>query len=391
MCLPHCPTYNATQLESESPRGRIAIIQGLIDAKISNTQQALAHINNCLSCRACEKICPSNVRYGALLDQFKSNQQKNVQPAKQRFIKSSLRFVLLHPKINAAIVTVAKLFRLNALLGLTNTGLSNKRNIYKPNKSNYPTTAKQACNNNNIALFIGCTGSSLDKQTLNDILYVLNIIGYNVSVSRAATCCGALDAHAGREQSALQLASNNITAFNNLNADSIVYFATGCGAQLSEYHQLNWPTKQQHDSALQFTKKLFEITKFIELNWPKKITLKHSNLSIAIHEPCTHRNVLQESDSAAKLFSHIKNIKIITLNDNKFCCGAAGDYMFTHQTAANNLRAPKLKEIKQLKPDRVLTTNIGCALHLRKGLHHNKQSVPVMHPISLLAELIVND
>lgn len=390
MCLPHCPTYHATQLESESPRGRIAIMQGLIADQIENTQQAFAHIDNCLSCRACEKICPSNVSYGALLDQFKSQQQANLQPVRQRYLKSLLRFVLLHPKINMILLTIAKILKLHDVIGITKSRVPNTRAIYKTSQTDYPTTANNIIKKNTVALFVGCTGSSFDRQTLNDSIFVLNNLGYNVLISRTKTCCGALDAHAGREASAMNLASKNISTFNSLNADHIVYFATGCGAQLTEYHQIKWLTKQQQDNALKFTNKLSELSKFIQLHWSEKIKLKNSVLSVAIHEPCTHRNVLKESDSCAKLISQFSNINILTLKENKFCCGAAGDYMYSHKTMANTLRAAKLKEINQLTPDRLLTTNIGCALHLRKGLGQQKQLVPVMHPVSFIAELIVD-
>ncbi|HLF98122.1 MAG TPA: hypothetical protein VI457_13340, partial [Methylococcaceae bacterium] len=45
------------------------------------------------------------------------------------------------------------------------------------------------------------------------------------------------------------------------------------------------------------------------------------------------------------------------------------------------LRQPLLERIRAAKPDILVTSNIGCALHLRSGL----RGVEVIHPATLLA------
>ena len=39
LCLPHCPTYKITQNECESPRGRIALMEGLATKQIPFSQK----------------------------------------------------------------------------------------------------------------------------------------------------------------------------------------------------------------------------------------------------------------------------------------------------------------------------------------------------------------
>jgi glycolate oxidase iron-sulfur subunit len=389
MCLPYCPTYTATQLESESPRGRIAIIQGLISHKISNTPKALAHLDNCLTCRACEKICPSDVNYGELLDQFKSHTKGKLSTPQKQLLKSFIRFVLLNVKLKSIILFCIKLVKLENLIGIPTAQKKLTPTIFYPNKTLYQTTHPELqVNQNIVGLFVGCTGSSFDRQTLNDVIFVLNTIGFNVKIANASKCCGALDSHAGHEQEATLFAEQNIKLFNELNVDHIVYFASGCGAQLSEYHKINWGSSNKQENANTFTNKLSEVCNFIHEFLPDKIQFKETSQIIAIHEPCTHRNVLKQSEIGFQLLSRINNIKLLRLEENKFCCGAAGDYMMTHKAMANKLRSAKLKELSSLKPDLLLTTNIGCAMHLRKGLFSDKQSIAVKHPVSLIAELL---
>ena len=69
-CLPSCPTYIETgQNEVHSPRGRIALMKGLVDGVIEPSDEVKESIDLCLGCRACEPVCPSGVQFGHLLEQ----------------------------------------------------------------------------------------------------------------------------------------------------------------------------------------------------------------------------------------------------------------------------------------------------------------------------------
>ena len=69
-CLPSCPTYGQTnQYEAASPRGRIALMKGVVDGLIEPDESVEKQLNLCLGCRACEPVCPSGVKYGHLLEE----------------------------------------------------------------------------------------------------------------------------------------------------------------------------------------------------------------------------------------------------------------------------------------------------------------------------------
>ena len=67
-CLTACPTYLDTGLETESPRGRIALMRAVTEERLPLTNRIIDHWALCLQCRACEAVCPSGVPFGHMME-----------------------------------------------------------------------------------------------------------------------------------------------------------------------------------------------------------------------------------------------------------------------------------------------------------------------------------
>ena len=66
-CAPTCPTYALLGDELDGPRGRIYLMKAMLEGNPVSERTQL-HLDRCLTCRSCESVCPSGVRYGRLLE-----------------------------------------------------------------------------------------------------------------------------------------------------------------------------------------------------------------------------------------------------------------------------------------------------------------------------------
>lgn len=382
LCLPHCPTYRKTASEAESPRGRISLIQGLIAGKLDADDTLRTHLDNCLLCRACENACPSQVAFGSLMDEARSALGPNPNAPEQRIPLQQLATDKKLQRREANKLWLSDRTGLRALgrgLGITHAlGLERFEqlapSIERPHdwQDYYPAHKEQR---GDVALFTGCFGDMFDQATLSAAIAVLNACGYGVHVPAAQTCCGALHEHGGQHAQAQQLAQQNAATFNALKIEAVISCASGCGSQLSEY-------KNKIGQALPVE----DISQFLaRIEWPSSRQLRPLAQTVAVHEPCSLRNVLKQTQPVYTLLGRIPQLKVTPLDGNQFCCGAAGSYMIDHPDMADQLRNDKVSATKQASPDILVSSNIGCALHIAAGLRQDRQRVEVIHPVQLLA------
>ncbi|HEY8219685.1 MAG TPA: (Fe-S)-binding protein [Methylobacter sp.] len=381
LCLPHCPTYNKTQNENESPRGRIALIQAWAGKHLETSKKLVEHIDNCLLCRSCERACPAVVPYGRLINNFRE-QIKNERnatlsvsllkrvthnKAAGRLAQSGLKFYQ-----TTALQKTARLLKLPELLRLDKIDrLLPDYHEPKPLAPFYPATAEVK---GNVGLFVGCMGSLLDHETVDAAIKVLTAAGFNVSIPEQQTCCGALDLHDGDTETSEQLAVANCTAFADKNLDAIVTIASGCGSQMREYRQAD------------FAKKVVDISQFlIKSGCDLSSQLLPLAASVCLHTPCSLKNVMREEQGALKLLQQIPGIKIRPLPATIQCCGSAGSYMLDHPQMSQALLNDLLNAALEDQPEYLVSSNIGCALHISAGLKERGIALEVLHPVTLIA------
>ena len=63
--------------------------------------------------------------------------------------------------------------------------------------------------------------------------------------------------------------------------------------------------------------------------------------------------------------------------------------MLTDYRTSSSLRDPVVEQVKEIAPDMVISSNIGCLLHLAEGLRGAGLDIPVKHPVSLIADLLI--
>lgn len=381
LCLPHCPTYNKTQNENESPRGRIALIQAWAGRHLETSKNLVEHIDNCLLCRSCERVCPAVVPYGRLINDFR----EQIKGERDTTLAVSLLKRVSHNKTagrlaqsglklyqTTALQKTARFLKLPKLLRLDKIDRL-LPGYHEPTHlaSHYPATTEAR---GNVGLFIGCMGSLLDHETVNAAIEVLTAAGFNVSIPKQQTCCGALDLHAGDNGMSGQLAATNCSAFADKNLDAIVTIASGCGSQMQEYQQA------------EFAGKVVDISQFlIKSGCDLSDRLMPLAVSVCLHTPCSLKNVMREEQGALKLLQQIPGIKMTSLPAAIQCCGSAGSYMLDHPQMAQALLSDLLEAALEHPPEYLVSSNIGCALHISAGLRERGVALEVLHPITLIA------
>ncbi len=60
-CYEHCPIYKSTRWEIDSPRGKLALLFGMLNGEIAPSKYIAEKLFECFHCNRCEEACSSGV------------------------------------------------------------------------------------------------------------------------------------------------------------------------------------------------------------------------------------------------------------------------------------------------------------------------------------------
>src|ERR687885_1447564 len=97
-CLPTCPTYSLWGQEMDSPRGRIVLMRSGLEEGSELSRTLVTHIDRCLGCMACVTACPSGVRYDELIEDTRSQIERNfARTPWERLVRRGIFATFPHP------------------------------------------------------------------------------------------------------------------------------------------------------------------------------------------------------------------------------------------------------------------------------------------------------
>ena len=256
LCLPTCPTYDATKLERNSPRGRIALMRAIADERLEPTKAFADEMYFCLGCLACMTACPAGVNYAELFEHARAEaEQSGVlnSPGRSVLRDFTLRWLFMdHRRLQLAGAAMRlyqqlglqSLLRRSGLVRLLPKRLRELEAITPTAQARFsaelinPVTPAAGPRKYRIAVLTGCAQDIIFSDVNRDTVEVLARNGCDVLTPPEQSCCGSLHAHNGEWELAQVLARRQIDQFPPEQFDAIITNAAGCGSHLKHYAKL---------------------------------------------------------------------------------------------------------------------------------------------------------
>lgn len=354
LCLPHCPTYQAARREGEGPRGRIVLMDAIAASRVEHSAAAQEQLEHCLGCGRCESVCPAGVPYLEIRDAFRADGLTWLQGLRLRLLSDpgsliwrrwGLRFLRWLPD-----------WLTRSIQGLQLAARIAKDPATQP-QDTAPTTLRQE-HAPTLTLFQGCLAPELDARAQGAALRVLQALPVQSVAVGERSCCGAMAQHGGQPA----LAKRHAQRLRH-HRQPLVALDSGCLAKLRESLD-----------------EVHEACRLVLQHWPNHWQPRLDDERVYLHIPCTHFSA-GDTDAVPTLLRRIQGLTLIPLR-GRGCCGAGGTHLLDDPEHAAQFAQALLLEC-DAGPGTLVSTNIGCRVHLRLNTQP-MLGIEVRHPLEIL-------
>lgn len=399
MCLPSCPTYKETFLETASPRGRVALIRKLQEGELDQSERLLEFLSLCLDCQACASACPCGVNAGELVAEFTC--EKKSETGLGFMEDLVLRKLVPHPDRLETSMAPMRLYQNSGLQKLVRT-LGVMKMFPKPlermegllpslpprplRQEIQEITPAEGTERGTVGFFLGCVMSLIFSDASRATIKLLSSLGYTVITPKNQVCCGAPNMLGGDLEGLQEAAHANVAIFSGYEVDFIVTDCGGCGAELKKYgHHI------EGEAATAFSAKVRDISQVLALHADELRTkLKPLRQKVTYHDPCHIAHCQGIRKEPRDLLKLVPDLDYKELDSADACCGSAGTYNITKPEMSDRILQRKLDSVRASGADILVTSNPGCLLQLKKGLTDQLPGVRLMHLTEVLALSMAN-
>lgn len=397
-CLPTCPTYRTDGIETQSPRGRVAMIKAVIDGRMRASEEFAEHMYHCLDCRNCQTVCPAGVKVGELVLEARHRIEEHVpQPVLKRFILTNA--IRDQKKLNRFLVPLRLyqniglqwLVRKSHLLNLISSDLEFMEALLPPLPQRpltetlpevVPAVGKEK---GRVGFFLGCAMNLIFADISRATVDVLTQAGYTVVIPKNQQCCGTPNIAEGERTIYREMAEHNIGLFETRKLDTIITDCAACGMELKAYSENLSKRSGVAKRAEAFSDRVRDISEFLAKAMGSEVRLGPIPETVCFHDPCHLRHGQKLTAPQRNLLRRIPRLTLRELPDEGQCCGSAGIYNVTHHDRSMKVLQAKVAAIDASGAERVVTSNPGCYLQLLYAGKHFGKSWHVSHISQVLS------
>lgn len=384
LCNPVCPTQLLTGDELDGPRGRVQLVQNMLEKKAPPGADTVHHLDRCLGCLACKATCPSGVDYAQLIDTARGYiEEHHKRPWRERAYRTLLSFTLSRPGLSGMLMRMARVAKpLMPLLPRGIGDLAARAPTGRLQPSLRPGVYRaEGKRRMRVALLRGCIQRAAAAEIDESTVRLLTRLGVEVVVVPSSGCCGALSWHMGKRKAARKLGRRNLAAWakemDGEGLDGVIANATGCTTMLKDYGHVfeeedGWSFRGRRVGAL--VKDATQMIAQLDFSAVSGV----ARPVVAWHPPCSMQHGLGLGGLGEMLLTKA-GFEVRVPKDSHLCCGSAGTYSLLQPELAGQLRVQKAAAINATGAGVVASANFGCLDHLRGAL-----DVPAVHVIELI-------
>jgi glycolate oxidase iron-sulfur subunit len=392
-CTAVCPLYQETVNEGMAARGKLALLEAVVEGELAPSRALRQRIEDCLLCGACAQNCPSLV---PTTDLFLEARAKLRDLLGLPLPIRTLLYALGSPRLMAAGMPWLRFAQRSGLVQL----VENQSGVLAPaalraalraapliparpfRARRFPRDTDGGGARGTVAYFAGCFMNWGYADTAEATRLALSMSDYRVE-SPPVMCCGMPHRVYGDMESARRLARENIEALEKYAA--IVTDCASCGAALKDYRELLADDPHYQERAMAVSSRVADVSEFLmkqDLPRPQG----RLPLRVTYHEPCHLGRGQGVKTQPQEMLKSIPGLEVVEMRGADVCCGGAGSFCITHPDLSEKVGAAKVENILATRADVVASGCPSCISQLHALLRVRGLNIRACHPIELLAE-----
>lgn len=409
MCQAVCPVFLVTGHEADVARGKLALLDGLLEEILTNPENVLQRLNRCLLCGSCESNCSRKVE---ILEIFVKTRVIITRYRGLSLIKKAvLRKILAHPMLFDKAVRIASKwqFLLTKPVGDGhNTSMVRRffpflrgRNIPRIPGKSFHTISDEKKNVSpktpdtsapNVVFFAGCLIDKVLPEVGLACVDVLEHFGVKVTLQKHEGCCGIPAAASGDVDAFHKMVEYNLKQLEDLKYDFLITACATCTFTMKKL----WPLiygkthKKAFEDVEVISSKIMDISEFLV----KKTDAGNADVSDAAktpvsltwHDPCHLKKTSGVFQAPRTLLKSLPGYELTEMEGADLCCGGGGSFSLEHYGLSKKIGEVKTRNIRSTGAQIVATGCPGCMIQLRDMLEKSQVSADVKHVMELVAE-----
>ena len=392
LCLAVCPTYLVKGSEGLTARGKIALLKALLGNEIEPSAGIADLFDDCLTCYACQSVCPSDVRTQNLWTAVR--QDMAGLSKSNRLKRLGLNWTIGKPKLFDFEVKSAgrvagfdRSQRQAAKLGRFGFPVCRGAPYLKQLKEEYPPHNDEI---GSIGLLLGCSVNISTPWVADAVIYLLNSAGWRIIIPKEQVCCGAPAINNACWDLAKRLALENMAIFSDLGVNRVTSAdATCAGAFKHDYLELFKSDVKTLTQVVEFSALTTELSALIaEAVDDGRLKFNPLEAIVTLHDSC-HVTHVGGGSRWRSILEKIEGLDIRDLPDSDHCCGFGGSYAIFHNRTSVKIAERKAERVVESGADQVLVGSPGCLLRIQSIMDDKSEhSIRIRHVAELLADVV---